>query len=98
MGDDIDIFDDPITQAQYLMGALQQWLSKLGCSGIAECDNKMIIVDKTGSPYIYRYARGSQEAGESLLDMLHREFNEETGMTVSGCMQIGTFDFFLPWK
>jgi ADP-ribose pyrophosphatase YjhB (NUDIX family) len=70
-----------------------------GCYGIAEHDGKMIVIDKTGGPYIHRYdlPGGSQEAGESLLETLHREFNEETGMAVSNCIQIGAFDFFLPW-
>ncbi|MCQ2011072.1 NUDIX hydrolase [Sporolactobacillus sp. STSJ-5] len=71
-----------------------------GCYGIAEHNNKIIIIDKTGGPYIHRYdlPGGSQEPGESLIETLHREFNEETGMAVSDCFQIGTFDFFLPWN
>ncbi|SFG60787.1 NUDIX hydrolase [Sporolactobacillus nakayamae] len=71
-----------------------------GCYGIAEHNGKMIVIDKTGGPYIHRYdlPGGSQETGESLLETLQREFNEETGMTVSDCIQIGAFDFFLPWN
>lgn len=32
LDDDIDIFDDPITQAEYLTGSLHQWLNERGLS------------------------------------------------------------------
>ncbi|MCO7175449.1 NUDIX hydrolase [Sporolactobacillus kofuensis] len=77
----------------------KQYHTAFGCYGIAARDGKMIVIDKTGGPYIHRYdlPGGSQEPGESLEATLIREIKEETGMTVSNYSQIGTFDFFLPW-
>lgn len=77
----------------------KRYHTAFGCYGIAERDGKMIVIDKTGGPYIHRYdlPGGSQELGESLEATLVREFKEETGITVSNYSQIGVFDFFVPW-
>ncbi|WP_430791206.1 NUDIX hydrolase [Virgibacillus flavescens] len=71
----------------------------LGVYGIYLENDKLLVINKNGGPYINRFdlPGGSLEEGESLTDAMQREFTEETGLTIEILRNIGTVDFMLPW-
>ena len=70
-----------------------------GCYGIIADASGLVVIKKTGGPYINRYdlPGGSLEDGEGLEDCLVREVKEETGLTVLKSNQIGITSFRYPW-
>lgn len=68
-----------------------------GVYGICVHDNKLLVIQKNGGPYINRYdlPGGNLETGESLEEALEREFHEETGLLIDVRKQIGTADFMI---
>lgn len=70
-----------------------------GCYGIIGNSNSLVVIKKNGGPYINRFdlPGGSLEDGEKLLDAVKREVNEETGLVVEDCAQIGVTSFEYPW-
>ncbi|WP_047982019.1 NUDIX hydrolase [Ornithinibacillus contaminans] len=70
-----------------------------GVYGVLVKNNKLLVINKNGGPYINRYdlPGGSLEDGESLSEALQREFQEETGLEVDIEGNIGVIDFKLPW-
>ncbi|MFZ3579446.1 NUDIX hydrolase [Virgibacillus sp. DJP39] len=71
----------------------------LGVYGFLQENNKLLVINKNGGPYINRYdlPGGSLEDGESLMNAMKREFLEETGLQIEVINNIGTIDFMLPW-
>lgn len=71
----------------------------LGVYGIYLENDKLLVINKNGGPYINRFdlPGGSLEEGESLTDAMRREFMEETGLKIEVLCNIGTVDFMLPW-
>lgn len=70
-----------------------------GVYGMYEESGALLVMKKTGGPYINRYdlPGGSLEDGEALEKCVAREFLEETGRTIEKCDQVGTFSFTYPW-
>ena len=70
-----------------------------GCYGIIGNSNSLVVIKKNSGPYINRFdlPGGSLEDGEKLLDAVKREVNEETGLVVEDCAQIGVTSFEYPW-
>ncbi|ASN06959.1 NUDIX hydrolase [Virgibacillus necropolis] len=71
----------------------------MGVYGIYQKNNRLLVIDKNGGPYINRYdlPGGRLEDGESLTNAMKREFLEETGLGIEITKNIGTIDFMLPW-
>ena len=59
----------------------QNYNRAFGVYGIYVENDKLLVINKNGGPYINRYdlPGGSLEAGESLSIAMKREFLEETG-------------------
>lgn len=73
-----------------------------GVYGICVKDEKLLVVNKNGGPYINRFdlPGGSLEERESLAFAMRREFLEETGLQIEIIKSIGTTDFMISsdWK
>ncbi|MFF2091642.1 NUDIX hydrolase [Paenibacillus sp. NPDC058174] len=80
------------------MGEL--WHRHLGVYGICIRNNSILLVHKQGGPYENRYdlPGGTVEPNESLLDALHREFEEETGISIKVVQNLGTRDYVIPYR
>jgi ADP-ribose pyrophosphatase YjhB (NUDIX family) len=70
-----------------------------GVYGLYFEDEKLLVINKNGGPYINRFdlPGGSLEEAESLTNALKREFLEETGLEVKIVKCLGVIDFMLPW-
>lgn len=70
-----------------------------GVYGIYIENEKLLVINKNGGPYINRYdlPGGSLEEEESLSQAMKREFLEETGLKIEIKENIGVADFKLPW-
>jgi ADP-ribose pyrophosphatase YjhB (NUDIX family) len=70
-----------------------------GVYGIYEENEKLLVINKNGGPYINRFdlPGGSLEDDETLSEAMKREFLEETGFEVEIVKNIGVIDFKLPW-
>ncbi|QOV10215.1 NUDIX hydrolase [Viridibacillus arvi] len=70
-----------------------------GVYGIYVDDEKLLVINKNGGPYINRFdlPGGSLEEGETLSEAMKREFLEETGLEIEIVENIGVMDFKLPW-
>lgn len=68
-----------------------------GVYGICVYENKLLVIQKNGGPYLNRYdlPGGKLETGESLQEAIEREFLEETGLLIDVRSQIGTADFMI---
>ena len=68
-----------------------------GVYGICIHENKLLVIQKNGGPYINRYdlPGGNLETGESLQEAIEREFYEETGLLIDVRKQIGAADFII---
>lgn len=82
------------------------WVKKLGgrnfhrafgVYGICVQDGKLLVINKSGGPYINRFdlPGGSLEDKESLVNAMRREFLEETGLEIEIIKSIGTTDFMI---
>ncbi|MFS0674859.1 NUDIX hydrolase [Ornithinibacillus sp. 179-J 7C1 HS] len=84
------------------MSVERKYHRAFGVYGIYVENNKLLVINKNGGPYINRYdlPGGSLEEGESLMEAMVREFREETGIDIEVDKNIGIVDFFLPskWK
>ncbi|MFJ8511820.1 NUDIX hydrolase [Lysinibacillus xylanilyticus] len=71
----------------------------LGVYGIYVDNEKLLVINKNGGPYINRFdlPGGSLEEGETLSEAMKREFLEETGLEIEIVENIGVMDFKLPW-
>lgn len=69
----------------------------IGVYGICVHENKLLVIQKNGGPYINRYdlPGGNLEAGESLEEGVQREFLEETGLLVDVLEHVATADFMI---
>lgn len=78
----------------------EKWHRHLGIYGICKKDDKILVIHKGKGPYTGRYdlPGGSIEDNETLVDCLHREFWEETGIRVKIIKQIFTQDYIVPWE
>jgi len=76
----------------------QNFHRAFGVYGIYVENEKLLVINKNGGPYINRYdlPGGSLEAGESLPIAMKREFLEETGIEIEILKNIGVIDFQLP--
>ncbi|QHW30546.1 NUDIX hydrolase [Paenibacillus rhizovicinus] len=75
------------------------WHRHLGIYGICRSEDRLLLIHKTGGPYTGRFdlPGGSVEPNETIIETLHREFLEETGVVVTPLRSIGTKDFLVPW-
>ncbi|MBC5636747.1 NUDIX hydrolase [Ornithinibacillus sp. BX22] len=82
------------------MFAEKRYHRAFGVYGIYVEDNKLLVINKNGGPYKYRYdlPGGSLEEGERLTEAMVREFKEETGIDIAIERSVGVIDFFLPWE
>jgi len=71
-----------------------------GVYGIITIDGKLVVIKKTGGPYLNRYdlPGGSLDDGEPLDHAIGREIHEETQLTVEQAVQLGTTSFRYPWR
>ncbi|WP_105615211.1 NUDIX hydrolase [Vallitalea okinawensis] len=78
----------------------QKWHRHLGVYGICQKDNKMLVIHKGRGPYSGRFdlPGGSIEENETMVDCLHREFWEETGIRIKVIEQLFTRDYIVPWE
>lgn len=69
----------------------------LGVYGIYQENNRLLVINKNGGPYINRFdlPGGSLEEGESLIHAMKREFLEETGLQIEVKENLGTVDFMV---
>lgn len=70
-----------------------------GVYGIYVEEGKLLVINKSGGPYINRYdlPGGSLEEGESLSSAMKREYLEETGLEIEIVENIGIIDFKISW-
>ena len=82
------------------MGIHKKFHRAFGVYGICVENNKLLVINKNGGPYINRFdlPGGSLEEAESLSIAMKREFLEETGIEIEITQNIGVIDFMLPWK
>jgi ADP-ribose pyrophosphatase YjhB (NUDIX family) len=75
------------------------WHRHLGVYGICLQNGKLLVIHKKGGPYTGRHdlPGGSIEPNETVLDAIHREFMEETGITISVSKNLGMREFVVPW-
>jgi ADP-ribose pyrophosphatase YjhB (NUDIX family) len=59
----------------------------------------LLVIRKGGGPYrgLYDLPGGTIEAHESVAEAVHREFAEETGVTVHIVKQAGVCDYLVPY-
>jgi ADP-ribose pyrophosphatase YjhB (NUDIX family) len=71
----------------------------LGVYGICLNIGSLLVIHKNNGPYKNRFdlPGGSLEPGETIIEGLHREFMEETGIQILVKQNIGVKDFILPW-
>lgn len=71
-----------------------------GVYGIIGNEEELVVIRKTGGPYINRYdlPGGSLEDGEPIQNAIVREIKEETGLEVTRFKQLGTTLFRYPWN
>ncbi|AEB31198.1 NUDIX hydrolase (plasmid) [Carnobacterium sp. 17-4] len=79
---------------------MKRYHTAFGIYGILYRQGKLLVIKKTGGPYIYRFdlPGGSQEFGERLEDTLIREIKEETNLIVTDFHQLGVVNFIYPWS
>lgn len=77
----------------------QKYHVAFGVYGIIGDEKELVVIRKTGGPYINRYdlPGGSLEDGEPLQEAIVREIGEETGLKVTQFNQLGTTSFRYPW-
>lgn len=82
------------------MEKLKKYHRAFGVYGICYENGKLLVINKSGGPYINRYdlPGGSLEEAESLAIAMKREFLEETGLEIEIKQNIGVTDFMLPWE
>lgn len=68
-----------------------------GVYGICVQNEKLLVINKNGGPYINRFdlPGGSLEERESLTIAMKREFLEETGLEIEIIQNLGTTDFMI---
>lgn len=71
----------------------------MGIYGICKNENKVLVVKKTGGPYRNRFdlPGGTIEQNESLVQAIHREFDEETGMQINVSGNVGTVEYIVQY-
>lgn len=71
----------------------------LGVFGICYRNNRMLVVHKTGGPYIHRFdlPGGTIEPNESIIEAIHREFLEETGYRVNVIRNAGVSEYIVKY-
>lgn len=70
-----------------------------GVYGLYFDDDKLLVINKNGGPYINRFdlPGGSLEESEGLTEAMKREFLEETGIEIGIEKNLRTIEFILPW-
>ena len=67
------------------------------CAQIINADKQVLLIQRAADDWcagVWEMPGGGKEQGESLLDCIHREVQEETGLTIIGEPKfIGYFDF-----
>lgn len=78
---------------------MDQWHRHMGVYGFCFNANKVLVIKKNGGPYTARFdlPGGRMESNESMLEALHREFYEETGLKIKVIRNVGVRDYVLPW-
>ncbi|MDK7165156.1 NUDIX hydrolase [Lactobacillus iners] len=72
-------------------------LEHFGVYGVCINNDKLLCIKKNGGPYNGRYdlPGGSRQKSESLLEALHREFEEETSFKIAKIYKNSLFDTFV---
>ncbi|GAA3401693.1 NUDIX hydrolase [Paenibacillus hodogayensis] len=76
------------------------WHRHLGVYGICVHEGKILLINKKGGPYTNRYdlPGGTVEPNEPLVNALHRELKEETGISIKVIRNLGVLDYVIPYK
>jgi ADP-ribose pyrophosphatase YjhB (NUDIX family) len=74
------------------------WHRHLGVYGILYKDEKLLVVNKTSGPYRNRYdlPGGGIEPQETIVQALHREFEEEVGINIQVIQLAGVGEYVVP--
>ncbi|KAB7668707.1 NUDIX hydrolase [Bacillus sp. B1-b2] len=82
------------------MDEYKKYHRAFGVYGICFENEKLLVINKNGGPYINRFdlPGGSLEEAESLSIAMKREFLEETGFEIEIKQNLGVTDFMLPWR
>ena len=72
-------------------------INHIGIYGICIRDNKVLCIQKERDPYKNRFdlPGGSQKENEGLIEILVREFREETGYQIKGYGDYRVYDVFV---
>lgn len=76
------------------------WHRHMGVYGFCFNGNKILVIRKNGGPYTARFdlPGGSLKSNENMLEALHRELYEETGIRIKVIRNVGARDYVLPWS
>ncbi|SDP15170.1 ADP-ribose pyrophosphatase YjhB, NUDIX family [Paenibacillus sp. yr247] len=82
------------------MSKKELWHRHLGAYGICVNDEKLLVIQKGGGPYLGRYdlPGGTIEAHESLTEAVLRECLEEAGINVQIDENVGVCDYLVPYE
>jgi ADP-ribose pyrophosphatase YjhB (NUDIX family) len=71
----------------------------VGVYGVLERQEEVLVVRKTRGPYKGKFdlPGGRPNHGEALIDVLKREFIEETGIQVHECSHIANLSYVIPY-
>jgi 8-oxo-dGTP diphosphatase len=81
------------------MSSIQKVLH-IGIYGLIEQDDSILVIRKSRGPYkgLFDLPGGRPSHGEDLLNALHREIEEETGVKAQNYSFLGNFSYLVPYK
>lgn len=79
---------------------MKEFHRHLGVYGVCFQNNQLLVVHKTRGPYQNRFdlPGGTIEDNESIIEAIHREFKEETGLIINVDGSIGLTEFIIKYS